>query len=351
MIDLRFLREHPDVVRASQRSRGADPALVDALLSADVSRRAAVATADRLRAEQKALGKQVGKASPDERSALLASAGQLAAKVKEAEAVQSAADAELDSAARALDNVIIDGVPAGGEENFVVVDEVGEPTTFDFEPRDHLALGESLGLIDMQRGAKVAGSRFYFLTGNGALLQLGMLQLAAQKAAANGFTLMIPPVLVRPEVMAGTGFLGAHAEEVYRLEADDLYLVGTSEVPLAGYYAMARNLVFEVRRHYDEALSRFDVLVMPTLPMVATPIPAASDPREVQIARALEMIPNTAPFDISGHPAISVPAGLADGLPVGMMIVGKRFDDAACLRVAHAFERLSGGFPAPPGAA
>ena len=237
MIDLRFLREHPDVVRASQRSRGADPALVDALLSADVSRRAAVATADRLRAEQKALGKQVGKASPDERSALLASAGQLAAKVKEAEAVQSAADAELDSAARALDNVIIDGVPAGGEENFVVVDEVGEPTTFDFEPRDHLALGESLGLIDMQRGAKVAGSRFYFLTGNGALLQLGMLQLAAQKAAANGFTLMIPPVLVRPEVMAGTGFLGAHAEEVYRLEADDLYLVGTSEVPLAGYHA------------------------------------------------------------------------------------------------------------------
>ena len=119
----------------------------------------------------------------------------------------------------------------------------------------------------------------------------------------------------------------------------------------ARHYAMARNLVFEVRRHYDEALSRFDVLVMPTLPMVATLIPAASDPREVYIARALEMIPNTAPFDISGHPAISVPAGLADGLPVGMMIVGKRFDDAACLRVAHAFERLSGGFPAPPGAA
>ena len=237
MIDLKFLREHPDVVRASQRARGADPAAVDVLLSADATRRAAVATADSLRAEQKALGKQIGKASPDERSAMLASAGELAAKVKEAEAAQNAADAELDTAARAVDNVIIDGVPAGGEENFVVVDEVGEPRTFDFEPRDHLALGESLGVIDMQRGAKVSGSRFYFLTGNGALLQLGMLQLAAQKAAANGFTLMIPPVLVRPEVMSGTGFLGAHAEEVYRLEADDLYLVGTSEVPLAGYHA------------------------------------------------------------------------------------------------------------------
>jgi amidase len=146
-----------------------------------------------------------------------------------------------------------------------------------------------------------------------------------------------------------------------RLEVPDAWSETVKLVVLGGrysvekyqarHYAMARNLVFEVRRQYDEALSRFDVLVMPTLPMVATPIPAASDPREVQIGRALEMIPNTAPFDISGHPAISVPAGLADGLPVGMMIVGKRFDDAACLRVADAFERLTGGFPAPPGAA
>jgi amidase len=146
-----------------------------------------------------------------------------------------------------------------------------------------------------------------------------------------------------------------------RLEVPDAWSETVKLVVLGGryslekyqarHYAMARNLVFEVRRQYDEALSRFDVLVMPTLPMVATPIPAASDPREVQIGRALEMIPNTAPFDISGHPAISVPAGLADGLPVGMMIVGKRFDDAGCLRVADAFERLTGGFPAPPGAA
>lgn len=106
-----------------------------------------------------------------------------------------------------------------------------------------------------------------------------------------------------------------------------------------------------MRRRYDEALSSFDVMIMPTLPMVATPLVTPSDPRETYVARALEMIPNTAPFDISGHPAISVPAGLADGLPIGMMIVGKRFDDATCLRVAHAFESLAGGFPAPPGQA
>ncbi len=136
----------------------------------------------------------------------------------------------------AISNVIIDGVPAGGEDDYAVLDVVGEPAAID-NPKDHLELGEALGLIDMERGAKVSGSRFYFLTGRGALLQLGLLQLAIRLAADNGFTPMIPPVLVRPEVMAGTGFLGAHADEVYRLEADDLYLVGTSEVPLAGYHS------------------------------------------------------------------------------------------------------------------
>ncbi|MTE12010.1 serine--tRNA ligase [Nocardia aurantiaca] len=237
MIDLRFLRENPDVVRASQRARGEDPSLVDALLEADAARRAAVATADNLRAEQKALGKKVGKASPDERPALLQLGQELSAKVKEAEAAETAADADLDTAQRALSNVVQEGVPAGGEDDYIVLETVGAPREFEFEPKDHLDLGESLGLIDMERGAKVSGSRFYFLTGNGALLQLGLLQLAAQKAVANGFTMMIPPVLVRPEIMQGTGFLGQHAAEVYHLEDDDLYLVGTSEVPLAGYHS------------------------------------------------------------------------------------------------------------------
>ena len=237
MIDLKFLRENPDVVRASQRTRGEDPGLVDVLLEADSSRRAAVLAGDQLRAEQKALGKRVGKASPDERPALLAGASELAASVKAAEAAQNEADAALDAAQRAISNIVQEGAPAGGEDDFVLLETVGEIPTFDFEPKDHLELGESLNLIDMERGAKVSGSRFYFMTGYGALLQQGMLQLAAQKAVKNGFTMMIPPVLVRPEIMAGTGFLGAHADEIYRLEADDLYLVGTSEVALAGYHS------------------------------------------------------------------------------------------------------------------
>src|SRR4029077_15829734 len=236
VIDLKLLRENPDLVRTSQRARGEDPGLVDALVEADTARRAAVSIADNLRAEQKGVSKQVGKASPDERPAMLEQAKALAEKVKAAEAEQAGAEKAFTAAHMAISNVIIDGVPAGGEDDFAVLETVGEPRAIE-NPKDHPELGEALGLIDMERGAKVSGSRFYFLTGAGALLQLGLLQLAVRVATDNGFTLVIPPVLVRPEVMAGTGFLGAHAEEVYRVEADDLYLVGTSEVALAGYHA------------------------------------------------------------------------------------------------------------------
>ena len=236
MIDLKLLREEPDRVRASQRARGEDPSLVDALLTADAERRSAISRADGLRAEQKTASKAVGAASADERPALLARAKGLADEVKSAEVVQADAETAFTAAHMSISNVIVDGVPPGGEDDFVVVDTVGEPAVLE-NPKDHLELGESLGLIDMERGAKVSGSRFYFLTGYGALLQLGVMQLAVKLAMENGFTLMIPPVLVRPEVMAGTGYLGAHADEVYRLEADDMYLVGTSEVPLAGYHA------------------------------------------------------------------------------------------------------------------
>jgi seryl-tRNA synthetase len=236
VIDLKLLREDPDAVRRSQLSRGEDPALVDVLLTADAARRAAISAADALRAEQKSASKSVGAASPEERPALLQRAKELAERVKAAETAQTDAETAFTAAHMAISNVIIDGVPAGGEDDYAVLDVVGEPTRIE-NPKDHLELGESLGLIDMQRGAKVAGSRFYFLTGQGALLQLGLLQLALRLVVDNGFIPMIPPVLVRPEVMAGTGFLGAHADEVYRLEADDLYLVGTSEVPLAGYHS------------------------------------------------------------------------------------------------------------------
>ena len=236
MIDLMLLRDNPEAVRRSQSSRGEDPALVDELLSADAARRTAISTADTLRAEQKVMSKQVSSASSEDRPTVLARAKDLATAVKSAEVDQSAAEAAFTGAHLALSNVVLDGVPAGGEDDFVVLDTVGTPPTLS-DPRDHLDLGEALGLIDMERGAKVSGSRFYFLTGRGALLQLGLLQLATRLAVDNGFTMMIPPVLVRPEIMGGTGFLGAHAEEIYHLPNDDLYLVGTSEVPLAGYHS------------------------------------------------------------------------------------------------------------------
>jgi seryl-tRNA synthetase len=236
VIDLKLLRDNPDAVRESQKKRGEDPTLVDTLLAADTVRRTAISSADSLRADQKAASKKVGAASADDRPKLLQQAKDLAEQVKSAEAQQAEAEATFAAAHMAISNVIIDGVPAGGEDNFAVLDVVGEPAAID-NPKDHLELGEALGLLDMERGAKVSGSRFYFLTGQGALLQLGLLQMAIRLAADNGFVPIIPPVLVRPEVMSGTGFLGAHADEIYRVEADDLYLVGTSEVPLAGYHS------------------------------------------------------------------------------------------------------------------
>ena len=236
VIDLKFLRDNPDVVRASQATRGDDPALVDLLLEADEARRQAIKAADELRAEQKAFGKKIGQASPEERPALLEGSNELKERVKAAEEEQKAAEERVQAAQMRLGNVV-EGAPAGGEDDYVVLEHVGRPREFDFEPKDHLDLGESLGLIDMKRGTKVSGSRFYYLTGDGALLQLGMLTLAAQKARDAGFQVMIPPVLVRPEIMNGTGFLGEHSDEIYYLERDDLYLVGTSEVALAGYHA------------------------------------------------------------------------------------------------------------------
>ena len=236
MIDLRILRDDPELVRASQRARGEDPRAVDRLLTADVNRRSAVAAGDSLRAEQKAFGRTIGKAAPADRPALLERGKEMAAGVKVAEAAELVANQELSTAHLALPNVI-EGAPPGGEQDFVLIKHVGQPAEFDFEPKDHLELGEGLAAIDMERGAKVSGARFYFLRGVGAQLQWAMLTLAVNKAIANGFIPMIPPVLVKPEAMEGTGFLGEHADEVYRLAADDLYLVGTSEVPLAAYHS------------------------------------------------------------------------------------------------------------------
>ena len=236
MIDLKLLRDDPDRVRASQRLRGADESLVDALLAADDARRAAVSRADALRAEQKTVSKSVAAASPEERPNVLARARHLAAEVKAAEADQAEADAALRAAQLALPNVVEDGVPPGGEDDFVVLDTVGTVPSVD-TPRDHTEIGEALRAIDTARGAKVSGARFYFLTGIGAQLELALVNLAMEQASAAGFVPVIAPALVKPETMEGTGFLGAHAAEVYRLAEDELYLVGTSEVALAGYHS------------------------------------------------------------------------------------------------------------------
>ncbi|GAA3738827.1 serine--tRNA ligase [Salinactinospora qingdaonensis] len=237
MIDLRALREDPDRLRVSQRVRGEDESVVDRLLDMDSRRRTALARFESLRAEQKNVGKSVSSAAPEEREELLAKAKALSAEVKEAEAEAERLGEELDQLVAEVPNLVEEGAPEGGVDDFTVMDEIGTPRAFDFTPRDHLELGEKLGAIDTERGAKVSGARFYFLTGVGAMLELGLLNLAMQQAVANGFTPTVPPVLVKPETMEGTGFLGAHAAEVYHLPADDLYLVGTSEVPLAGYHA------------------------------------------------------------------------------------------------------------------
>lgn len=239
MIDLRLLRDNPDVVRASQVARGDDPDLVDVALDADARRRSSLSEFENLRAEQKSLGKQVAKAQGDEKQALLARTKQLAQDVKQHQATATEAEQELDRVLYSIANVI-EGAPAGGEEDFVELKQVGTRRDFaaeGFEPKDHLELGEGLRAIDTKRGAKVSGARFYFLTGIGARLELALLNMAMDQAVQEGFTPMITPTLVKPETMQGTGFLGAHADEIYRLEKDDLYLVGTSEVALAGYHS------------------------------------------------------------------------------------------------------------------
>ncbi|MEU0218124.1 serine--tRNA ligase [Streptomyces sp. NPDC006265] len=239
MIDLRLLREDPDRVRASQRARGEDVALVDALLLADERRRSSGVRFDELRAEQKALGKLIPKAAGDEKAELLKKAGQLAADVKAADAERDAAATETQELLQRLGNLVHPDVPVGGEEDFVTLEKHGTIRDFaaeGFEPKDHLALGQILGAIDVERGAKVSGSRFYFLTGVGALLELALVNAAMAQATVAGFTPMLTPALVRPQSMAGTGFLGQAAQDVYHLADDDLYLVGTSEVPLAAYH-------------------------------------------------------------------------------------------------------------------
>ncbi|MFM7350777.1 MAG: serine--tRNA ligase [Actinomycetota bacterium] len=236
MIDVKLLRENPDLVRASQKARGESTSLVDEVLAADEVRRTAIVEFEALRAEQNTLSKSVGAAKGDEKSALLERAKTLSAQVKEAESKKSATEEAFKKLALGISNLVDERAPIGGEADFKVIEEIGKPRNFDFEAKDHVELGKILGAIDVERGAKVSGARFYYLTGVGALLELALVNCAIQMATKAGFIPVIPPVLVKPEAMEGTGFLGQAAENVFHLQADDFYLVGTSEVPLAAYH-------------------------------------------------------------------------------------------------------------------
>ena len=236
MIDLNLLREDPDAIRASQRARGRDESLVDQAVHAEANRRKALADYEKQRAEQKTHSRLVSSAPKEQKAELVAAAQDLASRVKATNDLANKATEELDAIIWKIENVVLEGVPTGGEKDFAVLKEVGTKPTFSFEPKDHVALGELLDVIDIERGAKISGSRFYFLKGIGARLELALMNLALDLATKEDFTALITPTLVRPEIMAGTGFLGEHSDEIYYLPADDLYLTGTSEVALAGYH-------------------------------------------------------------------------------------------------------------------
>ena len=239
MIDIKFLRDNPDVVRASQKGRGENVELVDQIIAIDEIKRAAITEFETLRQEQNLLSKSVGAAKGDEKAALLANAKSLADKVKAADTKRADVEEQTKKLLIQLSNLLDPEAPIGGEEDFLTIEHIGTPRDFSqdgFAPKDHVELGKLLGAIDTERGAKVAGSRSYYLTGVGALLEFALVNYAIQSALKNGFSPVIPPVLVNPAAMEGTGFLGQAAENVYRIEKDDLYLVGTSEVPLAAMH-------------------------------------------------------------------------------------------------------------------
>ena len=236
MIDIKFLRDNPDVVRASQKGRGEDVTIVDKVLKSDEARRVALSDFETLRAEQNTLSKAVASAKGDEKNSLLENAKALASRVKDADSKRAELEEATKNLAMQLSNILDPAAPIGKEEDFVVIEHVGTPRTFDFEAKDHVELGKLLGAIDTERGAKVAGSRSYYLTGSGAMLEFALVNYAIASARKAGFTPVIPPVLVNPPAMEGTGFLGQAAENVYHLEKDDVYLVGTSEVPLAAFH-------------------------------------------------------------------------------------------------------------------
>ena len=237
MIDPRLLREEPDTVAAALARRGVDAAEVQRLRDLDEHRRALIAEVDAARAEQKSASQAIGKATPDERGALIDAAGELKQRVADLEERLEATTRDYDAAFAAVPNLPHPDAPDGDEGDGVVLRHVGQRPSFDHEPRDHVELLETPGALDLARGAKVSGARFAYLVGDGALLELALVRYALDVAMAHGHIPVIPPVLVREQAMYGTGFLPTDEQQIFLTRDDDYYLVGTSEVPLAAMHA------------------------------------------------------------------------------------------------------------------
>ena len=238
MLDLKLIRDNPDMVREALARRGPGVGdAVDRLLELDAERRSAITELDSLRAEQKRRGKEVAQAPPERRAEVLAGLKQLSERVDGADERVRQVEAELNDLLARVPNLTDPSVPPGGEEDSIELRRVGQVRDFGFPVRDHLELGELLGAIDVARAAKVSGARFGYLTGPGAMLEFALVRFAVDRLTSAGFVPMIPPALVRREAMFGTGFLPTDEQQLFRLPEDDLYLVGTSEVPLVSYHA------------------------------------------------------------------------------------------------------------------
>ncbi|MDH5421088.1 MAG: serine--tRNA ligase [Acidimicrobiia bacterium] len=237
MIDVNILREEPDALKANLARRSAEID-VDRLVELDEAVRLVRRNAENARAEQRVLGKQIATASDADRPEIIERAGLLAEEYKRLSAEADALETEFNALWVTVPNLADPSVPTGeSDADNVEIKQWGTPRVFDFEVRDHQDIGEALGIIDVAAGAKVSGSRFAYLKGQAVLLELGLVRWAMELLAAEGFTPVIPPVLVREEALYGTGFFPGDQEQVYSVGADDLFLVGTAEVPLAALHA------------------------------------------------------------------------------------------------------------------
>ncbi len=236
MLDLKAIRDNPDAFRAALQRRGAADAF-ETVLDLDQRLRDLKTQVEALRAEQNRASKEIGRAVPDERQAKIDAVGALSQQLKDLEPRLQQTQDELDQLLLRIPNVPHESVPDGlTDEDNVLVKEVGAPPDLTFEPKDHVDLGSPLGLLDMERAARTSGSRFVYLMGPGVWLEFALVRYALDVLAGKGFTPVIPPVLVREEAMYGTGFLPTDESQIYATRDDDLYLVGTSEVPLASFH-------------------------------------------------------------------------------------------------------------------